>query len=127
MNQLSATQREILESREHYDSLTPLESFLCRTIAFGLMSISLIILFGLIPHYSPPATNPARTPLLSVLVGLTTIMAGVAYNTRSIGGLGMAVGVGNGTVAIWGWWVLVFGSVKLKTRDSKVPPRLRKL
>jgi hypothetical protein len=91
------------------------------------MSISLIILFGLIPHYAPPATNPARTPLLSVLVGLTTIMAGVAYNTGTIGALGKVVGVGNGVVAIWGWWVIVFGNVRLKTRDSKVPPRLRKL
>jgi hypothetical protein len=124
---MSAAQRELLESREHYDTLTPLESFLCRTIGFGLLSISLIILFSLIPHYSPPATNPTRTPLLNVLVGLTTIMAAVSYNTASIGALGKVVGVGNGLVALWGWWVVVFGNVTMKKKESKVPERLRKL
>lgn len=54
-------------------------------------------------------------------------MAAVSYNTGSIGALGKVVGVGNGVVAIWGWWVVVFGNVKLKDRESKVPKRLRKL
>jgi hypothetical protein len=64
---------------------------------------------------------------LNVLVGLTTLMSVIAYNTRTIGALGVLTGVGNGVVAVWGWWVIVFGSVRLEERASKVPKRLRKL
>jgi hypothetical protein len=71
--------------------------------------MALITLFVLVPSYTPPSANPARMPLLVVLVGLVTLMSVVSYNTASIGALGTVVGVGNGIIAIWGWWVIVFG------------------
>jgi hypothetical protein len=113
--------------REHYDSLTPLESFLCLTLSLGLIACSLITLFVLVPTYEPPSTNPGRTPMLSVLVALTSLMSIFAYNTRSIGALGTVVGGGNAAMAVWGWWVIVFGNMRWTTRKSKLPDRLKKL
>ncbi|KAK4689441.1 hypothetical protein P7C73_g675, partial [Tremellales sp. Uapishka_1] len=95
--------------KEHYDALTPLESFLCLSLSLGLLSMSLITLFVLVPSYKPPSTNPSRMPLLVLLVGLTTIMSVISYNTASIGGLGTCVGICNAIIGIWGWWVIVFG------------------
>ncbi|RSH91943.1 hypothetical protein EHS25_009313 [Saitozyma podzolica] len=113
--------------REHYDSLTPLESFLCLTLSLGLIACSLITLFVLVPTYEPPATPAGRKPLLGILVGLTSLMSVVSINTASIGALGKVVGGGNVVIAIWGWWVIVFGNMRWKERKSKVPDRFKKL
>lgn len=132
VNHLTQAQSQSLE-RDHYDALTPLESFLCRVVGAGLVSMGLVVLFGLVPRYEGDQarnmshSNPARKPILGVLVGLTTIMSVVAYNTTTIGALGWVTGMGNAVVALWGWWVIVFGDTRLEQRDSKVPKRLRKL
>ena len=94
--------------RDHYDTLSPLESFLCLTLSLGLFSMSLLTLFIVVPSYTPPSSNPSRWPTLAVLVGLTSIMGVVSWN-NPVGGLGKVVGIGNGFVAIWGWWVVGFG------------------
>jgi hypothetical protein len=115
---------------EHYDALTPLESHLCLTLSLGLISLALITLFVLIPTYQLPTTNPSRTPLLAVLVGLTSLISAIQWNTASIGGLGKAVGMGNTIVAIWGWWVIAFGqggSKMAKVGKKHTPDRLRRL
>lgn len=115
------------ERESHFDALTPLESFLCLSLSLGLLAFGLIAIFALVPTYEPPTTNPSRTSVLSVVVGVNTIMAIVSLNTKSIGGLGTVIGIGNTLMALWGWWVVVFGNVHLKERKSKVPSRLKKL
>jgi len=91
----------------HYDSLSPLESYLSLSLSLGLITLSLITLFVLVPNYTPK--TPARMPLLVVLVLLTSLSGVISWNTGSVGGLGMVVALGNGGLAIWGWWVIVFG------------------
>ena len=95
--------------RDHYDTLTPLESFLTLSLALGLITLALLVFLILVPSYTPPSTNPSRWPLLAILVGLTSVMGAVAWNAP-VGGLGKVVGTGNGLVAVWGWWVVVFGN-----------------
>lgn len=119
-------------SREnHYDSLTPLEYTLCLSLSLGLIAMSLVSLFILVPTYTPPSANPSRTPLLGVLVGLTTISGAVLWNAGGLGGLGVFVGGGNVFVAVWGWWVIVFGGgrgkITKKQHKQNTPERLRKL
>ncbi|ORX39861.1 hypothetical protein BD324DRAFT_615273 [Kockovaella imperatae] len=92
--------------RDHYDTLTPLESFLALTLALGLVSLALLVFLTLVPSYTPP--SPSRWPLLAIIVGLTSTMSVIAWNAP-IGGLGKVTGIGNTLVAIWGWWVVVFG------------------
>ncbi|AAW41848.1 hypothetical protein CNBB3450 [Cryptococcus deneoformans B-3501A] len=115
----------------HYDSLTPLEYTLCLSLSLGLIAMSLVSLFILVPTYTPPSTNPSRTPLLGVLVGLTTISGAVLWNAGGLGGLGVFVGGGNVFVAVWGWWVIVFGGgrgrITKKQHKHNTPERLRKL
>lgn len=115
------------ERESHYDALTPLESFLCLSLSLGLLAFSLIAIFALVPTYEPPTTNPSRTSILSVIVGINTVMALVSLNTKSVGGLGTVIGIGNTLMAVWGWWVVVFGMVHLKEKKSRVPSRLKKL
>ncbi|WVR09763.1 hypothetical protein IAU60_006839 [Kwoniella sp. DSM 27419] len=116
---------------DHYDALSPLESTLCLTLSLGLLAVSLISLFILVPSYQPPSSNPSRTPLLGVLVGLTTISGLTLWNGSGIGGLAPVIGGGNVLMAVWGWWVVVFGGgrsgMTKKTKKSKVPDRLKKL
>jgi hypothetical protein len=114
---------------DHYDALTPLESHLCLTLSLGLITLALITLFTLIPTYQLPATNPSRTPLLAVLVGLTTLSSLVQWNTASIGGLGTVLALGNTVVALWGWWVVAFGqgSKMAKVGKKHTPDRLKRL
>ncbi|WWD15893.1 hypothetical protein CI109_100317 [Kwoniella shandongensis] len=121
----SATQRE-----EHYDALTPLESTLCLSLSLGLFAFSLISLFVLVPSYTPPTTNPSRTPLLGVLVGLLSVAGLTLWNAGGLGGLAQVVGAGNILVGIWGWWVVIFGGGrgKLSKKEKiKVPERFKKL
>lgn len=93
--------------------------------------MSLVSLFILVPTYTPPSANPSRTPLLGILVGLTTISGAVLWNAGGLGGLGVFVGGGNVFVAIWGWWVIVFGGGRGKITKQQhkhnTPERLRKL
>lgn len=112
---------------EHYDDFTPLESFLVLVTAIGLLALALTSLLILAPSYTAPSINPSRKPLLGILVGLTTISSLVAFNTGAIGGLGKFVGVGNLGVAVWGWWVVMFGEMKRGEKRSKMPERLKKL
>lgn len=122
---VSATARD-----DHYDDFTPLESFLVLILAVGLLSLALTSLLTLAPTYQPPATNPSRKPLLGILVGLTTVATLLSFNTTAIGGLGKFLGVGNLIVAVWGWWVVMFGEMKRtadKGQKSKVGERLKKL
>jgi len=101
----------------HYDSLSPLESFLCLSLAIGLFAMALLTLFVVTPSYTPP--SPSRWPALAVIVGLTTVTSLVAWNSP-IGGLGVLTGLGNTAVAIWGWWVVVFGT---SSRLTKAKPK----
>ena len=90
----------------------------------------MITLFVLVPSYTAPGANPSRTPVLAILVGLMTIVAVVSINTGSIGGLGKVVGGGHIIMAIWGWWVVVFGNGrgKLTTKGKKhTPERFKRL
>ncbi|WVW83120.1 hypothetical protein I302_105138 [Kwoniella bestiolae CBS 10118] len=122
---LTATGRE-----EHYDTLSSLESTLCLSISLGLFAISLISIFALVPTYEPPTTNPTRKPILGILVGLTTLAGLILWNLS-----GLVLGGGNLIVAIWGWWVIVFGSSTNKLskvgnggkKDGKVHERLKRL
>jgi hypothetical protein len=117
-----------VQSREdHYDALTPLESHLTLSVSLGLIAFSLISIFVLVPSYHPPATNPARKPLLGILVGLTSLLSLISFNTGSLGGLGTVLGIGHSVVALWGWWTVVFGGVKTKAKRSNVPSRLKRL
>lgn len=112
---------------EHYDALTPLESHLTLSISLGLIALSLISIFVLVPSYHPPTTNPSRRPLMGILVGLTTLLSLISFNTASVGGLGTVLGIGHGAVAAWGWWTVVFGEVKVKRGKINVPSRLKRL
>jgi hypothetical protein len=94
--------------RDHYDTLTPLESFLCLCLSLGLFAMGLITLFVIAPSYTPPSSNPSRWPALAVIVGLCSLVSVIAYNSP-IGGLGTLVAAGNTIIAVWGWWVVVFG------------------
>ncbi|WVQ78092.1 hypothetical protein IAT38_000173 [Cryptococcus sp. DSM 104549] len=129
---VSAAAAAAAAREDHYDALTPLESTLCLTLALGLVGVALISLFILVPTYEPPSSNPARAPLLGVLVGLVTLAAAVTWNAPGLGGLGVVVGGGNVVVALWGWWVVVFGGgrgqmTKVERHKKKVPERLKKL
>ncbi|WRT67112.1 uncharacterized protein IL334_004078 [Kwoniella shivajii] len=116
---------------DHYDALSPLESTLCLSLSLGLLAMAFISVFILVPTYQLPSSNPSRTPLLGILVGLVTITGAVIWNVRGIGGLGQVVGAGNVIMAIWGWWVIVFGiggkSKLTQDRKSKTPERFKKL
>ncbi|KAK6902911.1 hypothetical protein L486_08348 [Kwoniella mangroviensis CBS 10435] len=118
---------------DHYDSLSALESTLCLSISLGLFAISLISIFALVPTYDPPTINPTRKPILGILVGLTTLAGFLLWNMS-----GLVLGGGNLIVAIWGWWVIVFGNSKNKLsrlgngekknkKDGKVHERFKRL
>jgi hypothetical protein len=113
---------------DHYDTFTPLESFLILIISLGLFTLALTSLLILAPAYHPPSTNPSRKPLLGLLVALTTLSSLLAFNTAAVGGLGTVIALGNGVIAIWGWWVVMFGGMKFEdNKKSKIPDRLKKL
>jgi len=114
-------------SSDHYDTFTPLESFLITILSLGLFTLALTALLILAPAYHPPAVNPSRKPLLGLMIGLTTISALLGWNTKAIGGLGSAIGLGNTVIAGWGWWVVMFGEMKFGDKRSKMPERLKKL
>jgi hypothetical protein len=104
--------------RDHYDTLTPLESFLCLSLSVGLFAMALISLFVIAPSYTPPTSNPSRWPALAVLVGLSTIVSLVTWNSP-IGGLGTLLSLGNTAIAVWGWWVIAFGQGRSKLSQAK--------
>jgi hypothetical protein len=112
---------------DHYDTFTPLESFLILILSLGLFTLALASLLILAPAYHPPATNPSRKPLLGLFVGLTTMSALLGFNSTAIGGLGTVIGLGNAVIAGWGWWVVMFGEMKFGEKRSKMPERLKKL
>jgi hypothetical protein len=114
-------------SADHYDTFTPLESFLIQILCLGLFTLALSSLLILAPAYHPPSVNPSRKPLLGLMVALTTLSALLGWNTSAIGGLGTAIGLGNTIVAGWGWWVVMFGEMKSGEKRSKMPDRLKKL
>jgi hypothetical protein len=58
---------------------------------------------------------------------LTTVATLLCFNTTAIGGLAKFLGVGNLGVAVWGWWVVMFGEMKRVEKKSRVPERLKKL
>jgi hypothetical protein len=82
-------------SSDHYDTFTPLESFLIQILSLGLFTLALTSLLILAPAYHPPAVNPSRKPLLGLMVALTTLSALLGFNTSAIGGLGTVIGLGN--------------------------------
>jgi len=111
--------------RDHYDSLTPLESFLCTTLGLGALSLALIAVFAIVPSFEPPRAYP-RMSLLCIMTGLLSIMSFVSYN--SIGGLGKFLGTAQLLLALWGWWVIIFSAGwQPKVHQSRVPKRLKKL
>lgn len=112
---------------DHYDTFTPLESFLLLVLSLGLLTLALASLFIIAPAYHPPSSNPSRKPLLGLLVGLITLSALLGFNTTAIGGLGTFLGVGGTIIAGWGWWVIMFGQMKFGEKRSKMPERLKKL
>ena len=144
-----ATSSHVELDRDHYDALTPLESFLCLSLGLGLVAMALITVFVLVPTYlaplstttvdttsgvspeSIPTKSPGRVALLAVLVGLTSLMSVLSWNSSSVGALGKAVSLGNGAVGIWGWWVIIFGGgrglLSKAGKKSKVPERLKRL
>ena len=78
--------------------------------------MALLTFLILVPSYSPPNTNPSRWPLLAIEVGLVSIMGAIAWNSP-VGGFGKVIGLGNALVAMWGWWVVVFGQGRGKMAD----------
>ena len=112
---------------DHYDTFTPLESFLLVILSLGLLTLALASLFIIAPAYHPPSSNPSRKPLLGLLVVLITLSALYGFNTSVIGGLGTFLGVGGTIIAGWGWWVIMFGQMKFGEKRSKMPERLKKL
>ncbi|ODO11488.1 hypothetical protein I350_00268 [Cryptococcus amylolentus CBS 6273] len=114
----------------HYDTLTSLESTLCLTLSFGLLAVALISVFLLVPTYDPEVVTPGRGVLVGILTGLMTILGWVLWNARGLGALGTLLGGGNWFVALWGWWVLIFGegrSEMMRGHKHKTPKRLKKL
>lgn len=97
----------------HYDSLNPLETYLCLSLSIGLFAMALMTLFVVTPSHTP--VSPSRWPALAVIVGLTTLTSLVSWNSP-IGGLGVITGLGNTAIAIWGWWVIVFGTSSRMTK-----------
>ncbi|WVF72123.1 hypothetical protein IAT40_006935 [Kwoniella sp. CBS 6097] len=129
----SSSSRDVKDREEHYDNLTSLESSLCLSLSLGLLAVSLISLIILVPTYELPNSNPSRKSLLGIFVGLTTISGLTMWNSAGLGGLSGVVGGGNIFVAIWGWWVIVFGGsgesklLKKDGKKSKTPERLKRL
>lgn len=117
----------------HYDDLTGLEHFLCTQMGIGLLAVMGMCLL-LIPTPPRPTSFPPLDPttnvpipfttsqplnlrmpfllILSSLMGLSAFMSWNSSGTAEAigGGLGGVVALGNGAVAIWGWWVAVFGT-----------------
>lgn len=93
-------------SRGQYDSLTSLEAFFVKMLGFGLDSVAAIIVFAVVPSYTPP--SPARKPTITVIAILTAFAAVVSWNAP-LGALAVILGLGNGVVSAWGWWALFFG------------------
>ncbi|WVQ98711.1 hypothetical protein IAU59_005842 [Kwoniella sp. CBS 9459] len=129
----SASSRDVKDREEHYDTLTALESTLCLSLSLGLFAVALVSLIILVPTYELPNSNPSRKSLLGILVGLTTMSGLVLWNAGGIGGLSGVVGGGNIFVAVWGWWVVVFGGnggsklIKKDGKKSKTPERFKRL
>jgi hypothetical protein len=126
--QTKPNQLNVLD-RDHYDDLTSLEYFLCLITGMGSLSMALICLFVLVPNYE--TKPPGRMPLLCVLTGLTSLSGVMSWN-GGIGGLGKFVGLGNGVMAVWGWWVIVFSGgkgyiSKQSKRSRKFDERFKKL
>lgn len=86
--------------------LTSLEEFTLRSMGFGALALSAIIVFVVVPAYKPVA--PGRKAVVTVLAVLGCITAVVAWNSP-LGALAVVTGIGNGIVGAWGWWSLMFG------------------
>lgn len=125
---LSAQSRPHLD-RNHYDTLTPLESYLCLSLSFGLFGMALLTVFTVLPTYSNAANrHPIQTvrwSALGVITTLVTIMTFISWNNSSIGGLGSVISLGCGVIALWGWWVIAFGQGRstLANVDKKHHPK----
>ncbi|EIW69699.1 hypothetical protein M231_07923 [Tremella mesenterica] len=116
---------------DHYDSLSSLESSLCFSLATTYLLLALISLSVLVPSYTP--RSPARSPILGLYLIFVTFISllGIVNSSRvksgGYGGLGKMINFGYAGMAIWGWWVVVFGKIKSSHRKSKVPERFKKL
>lgn len=60
------------------------------------------------------------------------MMSVIGWDTKRIGGLGFVVGIGCTGVAVWGWWVVVFGRGDSRLGSvgkgsKKMPERFRRL
>ncbi len=78
------------------------------------------------PSLSPsslptPLPSSLRLPFLLILSSLLSLSGLISYNSTSLGagrGLGVIVGLGNGLVGAWGWWVGVFGRGSYRSRKT---------
>lgn len=91
--------------RGHFDALTSLEEFALRMLGFGALALAAICLFVVVPNHLPH--SPPRVPAICVITIMTSITSVVCWNSK-LGALATITGIGNGTVACWGWWVLFF-------------------
>ncbi|KAJ9094437.1 hypothetical protein QFC21_005976 [Naganishia friedmannii] len=115
---------------QHYDDLSPLESFLCTQLGLGIVVVMGLCLLAipspstqkdfpaLSPYTSLPNATPStfteslRLPITLLISTLLALSGFLAYNTPSsaIGsGLTTLLALGNGCMGVWGWWVGAFG------------------
>ncbi|KZT70154.1 hypothetical protein DAEQUDRAFT_764899 [Daedalea quercina L-15889] len=94
---------------ERRTTLTPLESFFALHTGILLVAIAVVLVPSsvVLPSY-PSGNNVVGHPLLSPLSTACAFISITAYNTKSVGSLGLLVFIGTAIVSLWGFWVLAF-------------------
>ncbi|KIY72200.1 hypothetical protein CYLTODRAFT_418179 [Cylindrobasidium torrendii FP15055 ss-10] len=105
-------------------ALTALESFLISHCGVWMFALSVSLVTNLpqspLPHQLRPQSS--THPLLLPFTVASAVSSLMAYNTSNLGSVTTVTWMGTSVVAIWGGWVLVFGSsgsVSKKTGADK--------
>ncbi|KAJ7063366.1 hypothetical protein C8F01DRAFT_1022889, partial [Mycena amicta] len=116
----------LLLTSESRTELTVIEVFLALHGSIWLFAVAVSLVLN-VPSASPAdllvrQTTPPRHPLLIPLTVASCTSAFLAYNTVSVGSLGVIVSCGSAIIGIWGAWASVFGNssaVSKKTGADK--------
>ncbi|KAJ7581476.1 hypothetical protein C8J56DRAFT_1057455 [Mycena floridula] len=107
--------------------LTPLESFLSRHFGILLFAVAGALLFN-VPDSMVIATtsNGPSHPLLVPVTLASSLTAFLSYNTKDLGSLATIFFLGPGVIALWGFWVMVFGAMPEKVHGKHGVSRIFK-
>ncbi|EPS98551.1 hypothetical protein FOMPIDRAFT_1097565, partial [Fomitopsis schrenkii] len=106
---------------ERRTALTPLESFFSLQTGILLVALAFALILNVPSAEDLPSYSTARNithPLLAPLSTACALISIIAYNTKSVGSLGLLVSVGTAIVSLWGIWVMVFGGTSRYSKKT---------